>query len=103
MDGYLVIPASYAFFALLFWQKTKITLPIFLHTVFVGFLIAISFATDNLEVYHPTHHTDENFQLHEFNYMTTITQFFSIPLLCIWNYQWWFIGKEREKIFSHNI
>lgn len=98
MDALLITIISYCFIFLLFWKKYKINIVIVAHGIFVGILIAVCCVTNNfLEVYEVNSLTE--LDKHEFSYMQTVTEKFIAPILVLWTYQWWLVGKERDKQF----
>lgn len=103
MHHSILILACFCLVVMLFWKKTKITSAVFFHTAFVGVIVSISGENHNFpEIYQLTK-TQEEYEIAEFHRMWETTQIFMIPVLAIWNYQWWFVGKEKERVFSHNI
>lgn len=88
---------------LLFWRKNNITITTLIHTVIVGILVSIAWENHNLlQEYELIIELSEHLNL-RFDYMKNLVIGFTLPVLAIWHYQWWFIGKEKDKLFSHNI
>lgn len=100
MDALLITITSYCFIFLLFWKKAKINVLVLTHGICVGVLTAICCTTNNfLDVYEVN--SLEALDKHEFDYMQTVTEKFAMPLLTLWIYQWWFVGKERDRQFHY--
>lgn len=102
MSPLLILLISYCFVALLFWKKAQITILVFFHSIFVGILIAnADFTSDVFAVFEVV--ANNELEVIKFDYMQAIAICFTIPISMIWFYQWWFVGKQREKLFSHSV
>lgn len=103
MNNPFIILIALPFMVMLFWKKQSINTFIFLHTVIVGIVVAGAWETHNVLGEYELIIELQDYLSLRFGNMYDLVFDFSLSLLIIWNYQWWFIGKEKERLFSHNI
>lgn len=103
MNNPFIILIAFPFMVMLFWKNYKINTFTFLHTIIVGIIIANAWETHNFLQRYEWIFTMEEFFRERFYVMLDLVFAFIVPLLAIWNYQWWFIGKEKDRLFSHSL
>lgn len=84
-------------YVMLFWRKKRVSFVTFLHIILVTALFTAAFNTSDFAI---AHNITDRHELDHINYndFVSMTQLFTSSFaLSIWTYQWWHVGKAREK------
>lgn len=83
-------------YVMLFWRKKRINLLIFCHTILVMSLLTGAW---NVSDFHDVHNITDRHEIDIINYydFMDFLHYTIPPFAFIWLYEWWHIGKAREK------
>lgn len=84
-------------YVMLFWRKKRVSFVTFLHIILVTALFTAAFNTSDLAIVYNITDQHEIDRINYNDFIGLIQLFTGSFALSIWTYQWWYVGKAREK------
>lgn len=84
-------------YVMLFWRKKRVDFVTLLHIILVIALFAAAFNTSDFATAIDITDRHELDKINYNDFISFIQLYTSSFLLGVWSYQWWYVGKARDK------